>query len=119
MKTSDPQFFMSNLFPLVDTPYRRGEEPSKRIDIFNPDGARFVNRLEPLSKIPWVERNKPDVIALRSIGTVTAWWTILFYNGEQHPFEIVNGKTITIPNASVTNIVSVNRTSGRGTRVKV
>ena len=110
---------MSNMFPFVDVADRPGEPAHKRIDIFNPDGAKFVRNLQPQSKIPWSDRNKLDVIALRSFNTVSGWWIPLFYNGAEHPYEIVNGTSVTIPVADQSSLTTRARTGGRGSRVKI
>jgi len=112
-RTSNKQYYMSNMFPLVDVVEQPGEPAHKRIDIFNPDGAKFVRSLQPQSKIPWSARNKLDVIALRSFNTVSGWWIPLFYNGAEHPFEIINGSYVVIPVADQAALTTRARTGGR------
>lgn len=117
--TSNSQFYFSNAFPLTEVEQRLGEAPSKRIDIFNPRGAAFIRSMQPGKKIQWSERNKLDVVAFKTFGSVSAWWMVLFFNGDQHPFEIESGRVFTIPSPQLANTVAQNRTSGRGSRVTI
>lgn len=114
--TSNPQYYLSKKFPLVSV--KIGRETEKRIDIFNPDGYAFVRGLQPQKQIQWSDNTKLDVIAHQNFGTVTAWWLPLFYNGDEHPFELINGVTVTLPQANSSDFNSRSSIPGRGSRVK-
>lgn len=117
--TSNEQFYMSNYFPLVDVPLRVGEQPTKRIDFFNHTGAQTVRNLQPFRKITWRDNRKMDVVSFQLTGSVSAWWMPVLYNGQQHPYEITDGYTVTLPalNASILN--TGRKVSGRGSRVTI